>query len=86
MPIQSTRKFTAPYLTPISLANFRDPSGIEGPRKCPFIGNRGTGPYPSVTVRLDFRGLDIGDFAYHCHILEHEDHGMMAIIRVLPKE
>jgi len=46
----------------------------------------GTGapPYPSVKVRLDFRGPDIGDFVYHCHILEHEDDGMMAIIRVLP--
>jgi FtsP/CotA-like multicopper oxidase with cupredoxin domain len=43
----------------------------------------GTGPYPSVTVRMDFRGMDIGDFVYHCHILGHEDAGMMAIIRVL---
>jgi FtsP/CotA-like multicopper oxidase with cupredoxin domain len=46
----------------------------------------GSGPYPSVTLRLDFPGRDVGDFMYHCHILEHEDHGMMAIIRVLPKE
>jgi FtsP/CotA-like multicopper oxidase with cupredoxin domain len=38
--------------------------------------------YPSVTVRMDFRGPDIGDFVYHCHILCHEDNGMMAIIRV----
>jgi FtsP/CotA-like multicopper oxidase with cupredoxin domain len=44
----------------------------------------GTGPYPSVKVRMDFRGMDIGDFVYHCHILEHEDNGMMAVIRVLP--
>ncbi len=44
----------------------------------------GTGPYPSVTVRMDFRGPDVGDFVYHCHILNHEDNGMMAIIRVLP--
>jgi FtsP/CotA-like multicopper oxidase with cupredoxin domain len=44
----------------------------------------GSGPYPSVTVRADFRGPDIGDFVYHCHILGHEDNGMMAIIRVLP--
>jgi FtsP/CotA-like multicopper oxidase with cupredoxin domain len=44
----------------------------------------GSGPYPSVTVRMDFRGPDVGDFVYHCHILEHEDKGMMAIIRVLP--
>jgi FtsP/CotA-like multicopper oxidase with cupredoxin domain len=41
-------------------------------------------PFPSVTIRMDFRGFDIGDFVYHCHIAEHEDAGMMAIIRVLP--
>lgn len=42
-------------------------------------------PYPNVKVRLDFRGPDIGDFVYHCHILGHEDNGMMALIRVKPK-
>jgi FtsP/CotA-like multicopper oxidase with cupredoxin domain len=41
-------------------------------------------PYPSVTLRVDFRGPVAGDFVYHCHILEHEDGGMMGIIRVLP--
>ncbi|HEY5028747.1 MAG TPA: multicopper oxidase domain-containing protein, partial [Candidatus Angelobacter sp.] len=41
-------------------------------------------PYPSVKVRMDFRGPDIGDFVYHCHILGHEDNGMMSVIRVLP--
>jgi FtsP/CotA-like multicopper oxidase with cupredoxin domain len=44
----------------------------------------GAGPYPSVTVRIDFRGPVVGDFVYHCHILEHEDGGMMATIRVNP--
>jgi Multicopper oxidase len=34
---------------------------------------------------MDFRGRDIGDFVYHCHILGHEDNGMMAIIRVNPR-
>jgi FtsP/CotA-like multicopper oxidase with cupredoxin domain len=42
-------------------------------------------PFTSITVKLDFRGPDVGDFVYHCHILDHEDFGMMAIIRVLPK-
>jgi FtsP/CotA-like multicopper oxidase with cupredoxin domain len=41
--------------------------------------------YPSIKVRMDFRGAVVGDFVYHCHILDHEDLGMMAIIRVLPK-
>ena len=45
----------------------------------------GSGPYPSITVRMDFRGPDVGDFVYHCHILGHEDGGMMAILRVLPR-
>jgi FtsP/CotA-like multicopper oxidase with cupredoxin domain len=43
------------------------------------------GPYPSIKVRMDFRGPVVGDFVYHCHILQHEDGGMMAKIRVLPK-
>jgi FtsP/CotA-like multicopper oxidase with cupredoxin domain len=44
----------------------------------------GRGPYPSVKLRMDFRGPTVGDFVYHCHILGHEDGGMMAIIRVKP--
>jgi FtsP/CotA-like multicopper oxidase with cupredoxin domain len=44
----------------------------------------GSGAYPSVTLLMDFRGTDVGDFVYHCHILSHEDQGMMAIIRVIP--
>ncbi len=42
-------------------------------------------PYPRVTLRIDFRGPDIGDFVFHCHILNHEDLGMMNIIRVQRK-
>ncbi|MEI9930987.1 MAG: multicopper oxidase domain-containing protein [Rhizomicrobium sp.] len=43
------------------------------------------GKYPSIKVRMDFRGPVVGDFVYHCHILQHEDGGMMEKIRVLPK-
>jgi FtsP/CotA-like multicopper oxidase with cupredoxin domain len=43
------------------------------------------GPLPQVQLLMDFRGMDVGDFVYHCHILSHEDLGMMAIIRVNPK-
>jgi FtsP/CotA-like multicopper oxidase with cupredoxin domain len=41
-------------------------------------------PYPSVKLLLDFRGQDIGTFVFHCHILGHEDLGMMNIIQVVP--
>ncbi len=47
----------------------------------------GTGPYPSVTLRMDFRDPNIaGTFVYHCHILDHEDGGMMEKIQVLPAQ
>ena len=45
----------------------------------------GQGAYPSITVRMDFRDPNIvGNFVYHCHILQHEDSGMMGVIQVLP--
>ncbi len=45
----------------------------------------GSGPYPSVKLLIDFRPANIvGTFVYHCHILSHEDLGMMAAIQVLP--
>jgi FtsP/CotA-like multicopper oxidase with cupredoxin domain len=41
--------------------------------------------YPSVRLRMDFRDPNtIGTFVYHCHLLEHEDGGMMGLIRVEP--
>jgi len=40
-------------------------------------------PFPSVTLLIDFRGPDIGSFVFHCHILNHEDLGMMNIIQVV---
>ena len=50
----------------------------------PYYNGR-TLRYPSIKVRMDFRDLNtIGDFLYHCHLLEHEDGGMMGLIRVEP--
>lgn len=38
--------------------------------------------YPSIRVRVDFRDPNtVGIFPYHCHLLEHEDKGMMGTIR-----
>ena len=45
----------------------------------------GSGPYPNIIVRMDFRWPEsVGTFLYHCHILDHEDGGMMAKIKVEP--
>jgi FtsP/CotA-like multicopper oxidase with cupredoxin domain len=50
----------------------------------PYYNGRMLG-YPSVRLRMDFRDPNIvGTFVYHCHLLEHEDGGMMGRIQVLP--
>jgi FtsP/CotA-like multicopper oxidase with cupredoxin domain len=38
----------------------------------------------SAPVVLDIPFTQLGEFVYHCHILEHEDGGMMARIVVVP--
>lgn len=38
----------------------------------------------AVSIQVPFgRGTQVGEFVYHCHILEHEDLGMMARVRVV---
>lgn len=50
----------------------------------PYYNGKTLG-YPSVRLRMDFRDPNtVGDFLYHCHLLEHEDGGMMGLIRVEP--
>jgi FtsP/CotA-like multicopper oxidase with cupredoxin domain len=46
-----------------------------------------TSQYPVVKLRMDFRDPNaIGLFPFHCHLLEHEDGGMMGLIRIDPAE
>ncbi len=61
----------------------------------PFVGHQDSvnvdfqasanAPPGQVKILIDFRNPDIvGKFVYHCHILEHEDGGMMAVAEVVP--
>jgi len=48
----------------------------------PFWDGKTT-KYPSVRLRMDFRDPNVvGTFPFHCHLLEHEDGGMMGLVRV----
>lgn len=41
--------------------------------------------YPSIKLRMDFRDPNtVGILPYHCHLLEHQDGGMMGILQVEP--
>jgi FtsP/CotA-like multicopper oxidase with cupredoxin domain len=58
----------------------------ERPVRSNRIERYGSGAYPSATLRMDFRDPEIaGTFVFHCHVLDHEDAGMMAKIRVNPR-
>jgi FtsP/CotA-like multicopper oxidase with cupredoxin domain len=63
---------------PVNEAFLRDTVNV------PYF-NGHTLEYPSVRLRMDFRDPNtVGTFVYHCHLLEHEDGGMMGLIRVEP--
>jgi FtsP/CotA-like multicopper oxidase with cupredoxin domain len=65
--------------TPVTDTTRRDTIDI------PHWSGNASDPYPSVTLLMDFRDPNIvGTFVYHCHILSHEDLGMMGMIQVLP--
>jgi hypothetical protein len=58
-------------------------NGGINPPACVGTNGKPIIPYPQIQALMDFRGPDIGDFVFHCHILGHEDRGMMAIERVV---
>jgi FtsP/CotA-like multicopper oxidase with cupredoxin domain len=63
---------------PVANQDFRDSFEI------PYWS--GSGPYHSIKVRMDFRDpTTAGTFVFHCHILLHEDLGMMHKILVQPQ-
>jgi hypothetical protein len=49
-----------------------------------IISQRRSGHGASTSTVLDIPFAELGEFVYHCHILEHEDGGMMAKIQVVP--
>jgi FtsP/CotA-like multicopper oxidase with cupredoxin domain len=66
--------------TPVNEPFLRDTVNV------PYFNGR-TLRYPSVRLRMDFRDPDaVGTFVYHCHLLEHEDGGMMGLVRVEPAQ
>jgi FtsP/CotA-like multicopper oxidase with cupredoxin domain len=51
----------------------------------PFYSPAAMQHYPTIRLRMDFRDPStVGTFVYHCHLLDHEDGGMMGLIRVEP--
>jgi FtsP/CotA-like multicopper oxidase with cupredoxin domain len=39
-----------------------------------------------VRIKINFPAALAGDIPFHCHLADHEDNGMMAVLRVLPSK
>jgi FtsP/CotA-like multicopper oxidase with cupredoxin domain len=48
------------------------------------VDNYPVPPHHWIKISLRFSNSQAGRFVYHCHILEHEDKGMMSTIEVVP--
>jgi FtsP/CotA-like multicopper oxidase with cupredoxin domain len=79
-PFEATNPYQQVFLDTIAL-----PAGMLTNQQ--VVPAPGTTPLitPSMTkILIDFRNVDPGVFVFHCHMLFHEDHGMMGIVEVLP--
>ena len=38
-----------------------------------------------VRIKLYFPEVLAGDIPFHCHLVDHEDNGMMGVLRVVPR-
>lgn len=70
-------------LSPCQTSN---PNGckVEMPGGEGFVDTYPVPPGGYIKIQVHFDQTQVGDFVYHCHILEHEDGGMMSVIRVEP--
>lgn len=57
---------------------------MSSPGGCKSVADWKSSACPSTPTVVTIPFYVAGDYVYHCHILEHEDGGMMARIRVLP--
>lgn len=80
------------HINPFQIVSIVDPQGrdVSGPGEGQFANLKGEWKDTLfieqgyvVTVRTRYERY-IGDFVLHCHILDHEDKGMMQNVRIIP--
>ena len=60
-----------------------DRTAIRPINQAAVLDNYPLPPAARVLFRVRFDGPKLGRFVFHCHILEHEDKGMMALLNVV---
>jgi FtsP/CotA-like multicopper oxidase with cupredoxin domain len=56
------------------------------PAAQPQGGNINQATFGSITFRINFDPVTVGNFVMHCHMLTHEDIGMMQQLEIVPQE
>lgn len=84
LPTQQAPGIAHQFLDMIEVPYCGGPPSSDGTVACVDQNKNPVIPYPQVQLLMDFRGPISGDFVFHCHILGHEDLGMMAIEHVNP--
>ena len=69
---------------PLGVATPNVPEVMDSQSGVCSIDQWRNGQCTSKPVVVDIPFSQVGEFVYHCHILEHEDGGMMAKIKVVP--
>ena len=69
---------------PLGVATPNVPAVMDTQNGVCSIDQWRNGQCTSKPVVVDIPFSQLGEFVYHCHILEHEDGGMMAKIKVVP--
>ena len=70
--------------TPMGVAVPHIPAVMEKQNGVCTVDQWRNGQCSSTPIVIDIPFSQLGEFVYHCHILQHEDAGMMARIRVVP--
>ena len=55
---------------------------MQADGNCQTVADWRNGRCTAHPATVDIHFAVAGDFVYHCHIMSHEDSGMMAVIRV----
>jgi FtsP/CotA-like multicopper oxidase with cupredoxin domain len=72
------RRLPAPPLLDVVTVPYATATGYHSPEG-PVRPGR-------VRIKLSFPAQIAGDIPFHCHLADHEDNGMMAVLRVLPAQ
>jgi FtsP/CotA-like multicopper oxidase with cupredoxin domain len=72
------KKQSDPQLLDVVNVPYATPSDVTGATG-PVVPGR-------VRIKLYFPEELAGDIPFHCHLVDHEDNGMMAVLRILPRQ